>query len=328
MPPYQAVKGFGRFHDDYSLTQHEVDQIVSWVEGGAPKGDDKDLPPESSALGGWALGQPDLILQPEKEVNIPSGEGDDYRCIVLPTNLKKARWVKAVDFHPGNGVAVHCASFGIDQSPVRETSDAAVDCAANNGTGGYDLGSWIPGQTVSRLPKNVARSLPAGARIVLRIHYHKSSETVSSRSSVGLYFARESAMKPLRTVTLAAPEQDIPAGAERYRVKASYKMREAAEAIKIRPLLFPFAKSVEVTAHRPDGTIEVLIWARDYRYDWQPEYDFKKPVELPAGTRIEVTAYLDNSDKNPNNPNSPARAIRFASALCELSFINDQRKTR
>jgi hypothetical protein len=40
MPPYQAVKGFGRFHDDYSLTQREIDQIVSWVEGGTPKGDD------------------------------------------------------------------------------------------------------------------------------------------------------------------------------------------------------------------------------------------------------------------------------------------------
>src|ERR1700694_1676032 len=57
MPPYQAVKGFGRFHNDYTLTQHEVDQIVSWVEGGAPKGDDKDLPPESPAWGGWVLGQ-------------------------------------------------------------------------------------------------------------------------------------------------------------------------------------------------------------------------------------------------------------------------------
>ena len=44
MPPFQAVKGFGNFHDDYALTQHEIDQIVAWVEGGVPKGDDKDLP--------------------------------------------------------------------------------------------------------------------------------------------------------------------------------------------------------------------------------------------------------------------------------------------
>src|SRR5262245_60552429 len=39
MPPFQSVKGFGSFHNDYTLTQLEIDQIVSWVEGGAPKGD-------------------------------------------------------------------------------------------------------------------------------------------------------------------------------------------------------------------------------------------------------------------------------------------------
>src|SRR5262249_8241654 len=46
MPPSQVVKGFGQFEDDYGLTQHEVDQIVAWVDGGTPKGDDKDLPPD------------------------------------------------------------------------------------------------------------------------------------------------------------------------------------------------------------------------------------------------------------------------------------------
>src|SRR3989441_6589054 len=321
MPPYQAVKGFGQFHDDYSLTQREIDQIVSWVEGGAPKGDDKDIPP-SLAMGGWLLGQPDLVLEPTSEVNISSGEGDEYRCITLGTNLKEDRWVTAVDFHPGHGAAVHCASFGIDLSEVRDPSDHSLDCAAAD-----SLGTWMPGQAVSRLPKNVGRLLPAGAHIVMRIHYHKTKEAVSDQSSLGLYFATDQATKPLRTIALAAPETDIPAGAERYRVKVSYTMPEAAEAIAIRPLLFPFAKSVEATAYRPDGTTEVLIWARAYRYDWQPDYTFKEPVTLPKGTRIEVIAYLDNSDNNQNNPNNPARAVRFASALCELSLINVREKT-
>jgi len=321
MPPYQAVKGFGRFHDDYTLTQLEIDQIVSWVEGGAPKGDDKDMPPSLPA-GGWSLGQPDLMLEPASEVRIAAGEGDEYRCITLGTNLKEDRWVTAVDFRPGNGLNVHCATFGIDLSQVRDQSDHSPDCAGAN-----RLGAWMPGQAVNRLPKNVARLLPAGARIVMRIHYHKTKEAVSDQSSLGLYFGRDQAMKPLRTIALAAPDIEIPAGAERYHVKVSYTMREAAKAIAIRPLLFPFAKSVEVTAHWPDGTIEVLIWAKDHRYDWQPDYTFKKPVTLPKGTRIEVTAYLDNSNNNQNNPNNPARAVRFASALCELSLINVREKT-
>ena len=45
MPPWGAVKGVGDFRDDPSLSQIEIDMIVNWVEGGAPKGDDIFLPP-------------------------------------------------------------------------------------------------------------------------------------------------------------------------------------------------------------------------------------------------------------------------------------------
>ncbi|MGH9657760.1 MAG: hypothetical protein ACRD96_04390 [Bryobacteraceae bacterium] len=44
MPPWGAVKGFGEFAGDPSLTQPEIEMIVNWVEGGAPKGDDVYLP--------------------------------------------------------------------------------------------------------------------------------------------------------------------------------------------------------------------------------------------------------------------------------------------
>ena len=46
MPPWDAVKGVGEFRDDPSLSQPEMDWMVSWVEGGAPEGDKTDLPPE------------------------------------------------------------------------------------------------------------------------------------------------------------------------------------------------------------------------------------------------------------------------------------------
>jgi hypothetical protein len=45
MPPWGAVKGVGEFRGDPSLSQVEIDMIVNWVEGGAPKGDDIYLPP-------------------------------------------------------------------------------------------------------------------------------------------------------------------------------------------------------------------------------------------------------------------------------------------
>jgi hypothetical protein len=45
MPPWGAVKGFGDFRDDQGLTSEELELIVSWVDGGVPEGNEKDIPP-------------------------------------------------------------------------------------------------------------------------------------------------------------------------------------------------------------------------------------------------------------------------------------------
>jgi mono/diheme cytochrome c family protein len=49
MPPWGAVKGFGDFADDPSLTQSEITAIAEWVEGGAPEGDPGYLMPPTVA---------------------------------------------------------------------------------------------------------------------------------------------------------------------------------------------------------------------------------------------------------------------------------------
>ena len=48
MPPWGAVKGVGDFRDDPSLSQPEIDLLVSWVEGGAPEGDAIYMPRAAS----------------------------------------------------------------------------------------------------------------------------------------------------------------------------------------------------------------------------------------------------------------------------------------
>ena len=44
MPPWGAIKGFGEFRDDRSLSEVEITWLANWVEGGAPKGEDIYLP--------------------------------------------------------------------------------------------------------------------------------------------------------------------------------------------------------------------------------------------------------------------------------------------
>lgn len=44
MPPWDAVKGFGQFQNDPSLSQDEIEQFLDWAAGGAPEGDPAWLP--------------------------------------------------------------------------------------------------------------------------------------------------------------------------------------------------------------------------------------------------------------------------------------------
>ncbi|MEP7272625.1 MAG: hypothetical protein ABI882_14065 [Acidobacteriota bacterium] len=317
MPPYQAVRGFGSFVRNYGLSQREIDLLVSWVEGGAPKGDAKDLPPAQTNQGDWVLGQPDLILRPSKETRLAANQDSMTTCFLLNTNLKEDRWISGLEFKAGNESVVHSATISLaDAGSVRNSRKAARSCPPVSSKEEI-LGSWVPGQNVARLPAGVGRLIPRGSNIVVRIRYHANAEPAVDLSSIGLFFSLEPPDRQVTSILMTAPTNLAPA-TQPLRVTSSQILGVPSEAIGLRPIPFPFAKSIEVTAYRPDGTREVLIWVRDRRYDWSPSYSFKKPVTLPEGTRIEVVAYLDNSAENPNNPNDPPKAIRFAAPLCEV----------
>jgi hypothetical protein len=50
MPPWGAVKGFGDFRNDQALTPEQIELISSWVGGGVPEGEAKDLPPAPQSV--------------------------------------------------------------------------------------------------------------------------------------------------------------------------------------------------------------------------------------------------------------------------------------
>lgn len=293
MMPYQAVKGYGNFRHDYILPQRDVELLVSWIEGGAPRGEEKDYPKQSIdqfiKSADWPLGLPDLILQPETETKV-AAEGDNQnRCFVLTTGLKADRRVRAIDFQPGNGSIVHSASFFIDSS--------AKPNVCSDKAGPEKLGQWVPGQAINQLPDGTAWLLPANSRIILKIHYQTNGEPATDRSRIGLYFAKGSNNKAVRNVIISTGETSA---TDRNKIKIVHTVNEPAEAVYIRPLLFSSFKTIEATLRSPDGTIEILILARKYRFDWQPAYYFKRPVSLPRGSRVEVIGYPDDSEDNPN----------------------------
>jgi hypothetical protein len=71
-------------------------------------------------------------------------------------------------------------------------------------------------------------------------------------------------------------------------VEGSFTLKHAITISGIRPQSLMDGSSVKVIAARPDGGIEPLIWLYDYKPQFDRSYYFRKPLKLPAGTKIET----------------------------------------
>src|SRR6476619_8465240 len=57
MPPWFADPHYGKFSNDRSLAQKDIDTLVSWADLGAPEGNPKDLPKPIEFVNGWNIGK-------------------------------------------------------------------------------------------------------------------------------------------------------------------------------------------------------------------------------------------------------------------------------
>src|SRR5437660_2314598 len=72
MPPWFADPHYGKFSNDRSLTQKEIDTLVAWSDAGAPQGDPKDMPPPASLVEGWRIPKPDVVFEMPNDFTVPA----------------------------------------------------------------------------------------------------------------------------------------------------------------------------------------------------------------------------------------------------------------
>ncbi len=71
-------------------------------------------------------------------------------------------------------------------------------------------------------------------------------------------------------------------------VNGDVTLQHAVIVTGIRPKSLTQNSSLKVIARLPDGLIEPLIWIYDYKPQFDRSYYFRKPLKLPAGTKIET----------------------------------------
>jgi mono/diheme cytochrome c family protein len=178
-------------------------------------------------------------------------------------------------------------------------------------TWGAWLGGFVPGTSVMRLEPGTVKRIPAGSKIVLNLHYSKTSGKVEKdRSMVGLIFAKKPPEKESLTRLITNHYFQIPPGAENHKVTACWTAKDDIHLVSAAPHMHYRGKAMEVRAFYPDGRSEALVNVPRYDFSWQTIYYFKRPIAIPRGTRLMLTAYYDNSGRNKYNPD-PTQAARW-----------------
>src|SRR5260370_40159470 len=72
MPPWFADAHYGKFANDSSLPQREIDIVKAWVDAGAPQGNPNDMPPPREFADGWAIPKPDAVIELPAAFQIPA----------------------------------------------------------------------------------------------------------------------------------------------------------------------------------------------------------------------------------------------------------------
>jgi hypothetical protein len=284
MPPWSAVAGYGRFANDNSLTQMELDLLVAWTDGGAPSGQTLDeearpaVPIAPFAV--WAHGKPDAVLSASKPPTIPASAPDGLVRVEVPTGFSSEQKVRGFALKPGDRRVIRSATL------VEKAS-------------GRWLFSWTPWQTDMELPAGSAFTLPAGAVLTLEIAYRGTDEDVIDASEVGVYFAGATALPASVHTMGAAAGQSLAPGADPVRMRAESTLTEPTNLFAIWPELGAEGRSLELTALLPDGSVQPLVWLKDYRADFRSPFVFADPVALPKGTRLVLTAYVQNAGDAP-----------------------------
>lgn len=326
MPPWKAIRGYGEFRDERTLSDQQIAAIRNWADHGAPEGDPNQKPILPKFPDGWLGGQPDQVFKMTKAFTVPAEGADVFRCFVIPTNTTDDTYVKMTEFRPGNARIVHHAILFLDSShegrKKESTPGEGYDCVGGPGldiTGA--LGGWAPGTQTAPLEAGVAQIVKKDSDVILQLHYHLDGKPETDQSSFGLTFSKEPPTKGLTLFVLGNQKIDIPAGESHYLVKASGVLPMDAEAISVFPHAHYLCKDMKVTAQLPDGSVKPLIWIKDWDFNWQGSYRYSSPVKLPQGTKLSMEYIYDNSSANPHNPSNPPQEVKFGEQTTnEMAF--------
>jgi tetratricopeptide (TPR) repeat protein len=248
---------------------------------------------------------------------LPAGGRDVLRNFVLPIPVSNTRYVRGIEFRPGNNRVVHHANMRIDRTGVSSRLDATDGQPGFDGfittasfPDGHFLG-WTPGQLPPLASDDLAWRLDPGSDLVLQLHMQPTDATEVVQAAVGLFFADRAPARTPLMLRLGRQNIDIIPGTSHYVEEDAYVLPVDVEVRAVQPHAHYRAREVRSFATLPDGTRKWLLYIKDWDFNWQDVYRYARPFTLPRGTTLRMQYIFDNSPTNRRNPDRPPKRVRW-----------------
>jgi hypothetical protein len=318
MPPWFADPHYGHFSNDPSLTQEEIQQLISWANTDAPAGHPEDAPPPRQWTQGWNIAQPDVIVKMPKPVALPAHGDVEYTYEIVPTGFTENKWIQMSEIRPSSRENVHHAvvyirppnSNWLRHAPVGTPFTASDMTEEDSRRGAHWTDSdillvYAPGSSPDQWPAGMAKFVPAGSDLVFQMHYTTHGHPASDQASIGIVFAKQRPAQRVITLQLTNDHFVIPPGADNFRVEARGTLPNDATLLSFFPHMHLRGKQFNYSIVHADGKIELLLRV-NYDFYWQLSYRLAEPRSLKAGTVLQAVALYDNSRNNSHNPDPDA----------------------
>jgi hypothetical protein len=315
MPPWYADPHYGKFANDRTMSQKDVDTIVAWANGGAPEGNPKDLPKPMNFTEGWIIGKPDLAVTMPAKYEVPAQGTIEYQYILVPLRLTEDKWVQMAEVRPGNRALVHHVIAFIRPAGSAWMADAQPGIPYVPKKGGERgenefLVGYAPGMPPDILAEGQGKLIKAGSDVILQMHYTANGKAGEDQTTVGMIFAKEPPKQRVYTIAATTNKFVIPPGDPNYEVDSSFEFGADTHVNRLMPHMHLRGKDFLFRAVYPTGEKQVLLSVPHYDFNWQLVYQPAQDLVMPKGSKLECVAHYDNSPNNPSNPDA-TKEVRY-----------------
>ncbi len=331
MPPWPASSAYRNYVHERVLTLAEKNSIYQWVANGAPRGNMDMAPAQPSYNNGPEISSPDLTLT-IPQYTVSTNNKDVYRCFPLYTSLPTDKYITAIEVIPGNASIVHHVLVFVDTATIFPQLDANDPGPGYNNllTGSNSskgLLGYVPGSQPYYAPVGTGFRLPAGATVIVQVHYPKTANGQSDQTSIRLKLSstpvREIQVYPFLNnfTSLVNGPFSIPANTTRT-FNEQFNLPMDISVLTVWPHMHLVGRTLKSWANKP-VTGDTIRWVNipEWDFHWQLNYILPNITKAPAGSVFKATAFFDNTVNNPDNPSSPPQNVTAGEATTDEMMI-------